>query len=150
MSVVVVKIANKNLNLPLLLDELRAAGLTQEGLLVAGFQHEGNQRYRPFTVRMVIGKSGDVEDFADPGELRFRFADPLSVAEDAALDAVLAAHDATQSSTDQQNKQSDQDAIAPLVSNYRNWATLTAAQKDNNARQVTRLVARLLDSTQDL
>ena len=148
--VVVVKIANKNLNLPLLFDELQAAGLAQQGLLVAGFEHVGNQRYRPFVVRTVIGKSGDVEDFADPGELRFRFADPLSTAEDTALDGVLTAHDATQTSGDQDNKQADADAIAPLVANYRNWATLTAAQKDNNARQVTRLVARLLDSTQDL
>ncbi|MCK5652550.1 MAG: hypothetical protein KAJ42_14275 [Gemmatimonadetes bacterium] len=150
MSVQVVKIADKNLNLSLLLDQIRAAGLTQEGLLVAGFEHVGSQRYRPFTVRTVIGKSGDVEDFADPGELRFRFPDPLTGAEDTALDGVLTAHDATQSSSDQQNKQADQDAIAPLVANYRDWATLTDAQKDNNARQVTRLVARLLDSTQDL
>lgn len=150
MAVQVLKIANKNLNLSLLFDQLRAAGLTQQGLLVAGFEHVGNQRYRPFAVRTVIGRSGDVEDFADPGELRFRFADPLSGAEDAALDGVLAAHDATQTSSDQDNKRADQDAIDPLVANYRDWATLSAAQKDNNARQVTRLVARLLDSTQDL
>ena len=150
MSVEVVKIANKNLNLPLLFDQLQAAGLTQQGLLVAGFEHVGNQRYRPLTVRTVIGRSGDVEDFADPGELRFRFADVLSSAEDTALDGVLAAHDATQNSSDQDNKQDDADAVAPLVANYRDWGTLTAAQKDNNARQLTRLVARLLDSTQDL
>ena len=70
--------------------------------------------------------------------------------EDADLDAVLTLHDATQNSTGQDQKQEDQDAIAPLVSNYQNWGTLTVAQKDNNHRQLTRLVARLLDSTQQL
>lgn len=146
----VTKFAVKNLNLPLLFVELQAVGLAQSGLLVAGFEHTQNQRYRPFAVRTVIGRSGDIVDSADPGELRFRFPNPLSTAEDTALDGVLAAHDATQKSSDQDNKQADADAVAPLVSNYRDWATLTAAQKDNNARQLTRLVARLLDSTQDL
>lgn len=146
----VTKFAVKNINLPLLFDQLQAAGLTQQGLLMAGFEHAQNQRYRPFAVRTEIGRSGDVVDFADPGELRFRFANPLTGAEDTALDAVLAAHDATQTSSDQDNKQSDADAVDPLVANYRDWATLSAAEKDNNARQVTRLVARLLDSTQNL
>ena len=146
----VTKFAVKNINLPLLFDQLQAAGLTQQGLLMAGFEHVGNQRYRPLATRTVIGRSGDVEDFADPGELRFRFPDVLTTAENTALNSVLDAHDATQTSGAQDNTQSDADAVAPRVSNYRDWATLTAAQKDNNARQVTRLVARLLDSTQDL
>jgi hypothetical protein len=149
-SVEVVKVAEKNLNLALLSNELKAAGVRPNGLLVAGFEHVGKQRYRPFATRTEIGRSGDVADFADPGELRFRFPDVLTGAEDTALDGVLAAHDATQLSGDQENKQEDADAVVPLVSNYRGWATLSAAEKDNNARQLTRLVARLLDSTQDL
>ncbi len=146
----VTKFAIKRINLPLLLDELQAVGLGSPGLLMAGFQSIQRQRYDPLAVRTEIGRSGDTVDFADPGELRFQFRDPLSIAQDADLDAALLAHDATQNSTGQQQKQDDQDAVPALVSNYQNWGTLTDAQKDNNHKQLTRLVARLLDSTQTL
>ena len=146
----VTKFAVKRINLPLLFEQLQATGLGQPGLLMAGFKNIQRQRYDPLAVRTEVGRSGDVPDFADPGELRFRFPAPLSSGEDTDLDNLLAAHDATQNSTGQQQKQDDDDAIPALVNNYQNWGTLTAAQKDNNHRQLTRLVARLLDSTQQL
>ena len=146
----VTKFAVKRINLPLLFEQLQAVGLGQPGLLMAGFQAIRSQRYDPFAVRTAIGRSGDVIDFADPGELRFRFRNPLTAGEDTALDNLLAAHDATQNSTGQDQKQEDEDSIPTLVNNYNNWGTLTDVQKDANARQLTRLVARLLDSTQNL
>ena len=146
----VTKFAVKRINLPLLFEQLQATGLGQPGLLMAGFKAIQQQRYDPLAARAEIGRSGNVSDFAEPGEMRFRFPAPLTSGEDTDLDNLLAAHDATQNSTGQSQKQEDDDAIAPLVSNYQNWGTLTAAQKDNNHRQLTRLVARLLDSTQQL
>ena len=146
----VTKFAVKRINLPLLFDQLQAIGLGAPGLLMAGFQAIQRQRYDPFAVRTPIGQADGVIDFADPGELRFRFRDPLTGGEDTALDNLLAAHDATQNSEGQQQKQDDQDAVTPLVNNYNNWGTLTDVQKDANHRQLTRLVARILDSTQNL
>ena len=151
----VTKIAVKNLNLPLLMEELATAGLGQPGLLLAGFVRSNAQHYRPLGSRSVIGSrtaadGSTIEDEADPGELRFRFPVDLTGPQDTALVAVLAAHVATDRSTGQTNTKADQDAIAPLISNFQNWGTLSAAQKDANNRQVTRLVARLLDSSQNV
>ena len=146
----VIKIAVKNLNLPLLFEEIVAVGLTQRGLLVAGFTNTSRDQYTPLATRTEIARSGGVPDFADPGELRFQFGRALTGAEDTALVGVLTAHDATVRTSDQDNKQADEDSVDPFVANYRNWATLTATEKDDNARELTRAVARLLDSTQNL
>ena len=151
----VTKIAVKNLNLPLLMEELAAAGLGQPGLLLAGFVRFNAQHYQPLGSRSVIGSrtapdGSTIEDEADPGELRFRFPADLTGPQDTALVAVLAAHVAAERSTGQTNEKADQDAIAPLVNNFQNWGALSAAEKDNNHRQLTRLVARLLDSSQNV
>ena len=146
----VTKFAVKNLNLPLLLEQIVTAGLTQRGLLLAGFLNTASDQYTPLAARTEIGRSGNVSDFADPGELRFTFGRALTPAEDTALDGVLTAHVSTVRTTDQQNKQTDRDSVDPFVANHRNWNTLTDVEKDDNAREVTRAVARLLDSSQDL
>ncbi len=134
-----VKIVNKNFNQELLQEELIIASLAGGGGYWAGFDKISQRIYAPSTVH---GHT--------LGELRFTFDPGLTVAQEETLDAILAAHDSTQLTAAQTNKDSDLSAIAPLKSNYQNWGTLDSAQKDNNHRQLTRLVARLLDSSQDL
>ncbi len=152
-----VKFMNKDMNFERLREEIIAAGLPSGfGALLAGFTRINGRLYEPFLTTQVIstasdpGGGPDITDSADPGELRFRFDPDLTGPQETTLDGVLTAHDATNLSTGQQNNDSDIAAIAPLVSNYQNWGSLNAAQKDNNHRQLTRLVARLLGGQQDL
>ncbi|KKM85933.1 hypothetical protein LCGC14_1283980 [marine sediment metagenome] len=151
-----VKIVNKDLNLQLLLEEIDAAGLNRSGILLAGFvsRDDRTQLYTPNATRKVIGsrtvKDGVAETFADPGELVFSFDQALTPTEDTTLDAVLAAHDATKRTTLQLARTADDDAVPILVNNFQNWSTLTPLQKDNNHRQLTRLIARILDRGIDI
>ena len=143
----IVKFYAKDFNPDRLHDELIVAGIEPTGMRWSGFDHINTRLMEPFTETRVISTStGQPDVTADPGELLFRYpSDPGS-----SLDTVLTAHLATNLSKDQQNEDSDISAIAPLVNNFQNWGSLSNAQKDNNQRQLTRLVARLLDSKQDI
>lgn len=149
-----VKFVVKDLNMSLLREELEAIGISEFGLLMAGFNSRPEERYEPFASRQVIARrdtpTGVVEESADPGELRFRFDPVLSAAEETALDSVLVVHDATGFSSAQINRKADRDAVAPLVANFKNWGALNSPAKDNNHKQLTRLVARLLDRSEDI
>ena len=152
-----VKIANRDLNLPRLRQEIVEAGLPSGyGLLVAGFNRSNDVvgHYVPFTVRSEIarrdGPDGPIIDSADPGELRFRFDPDLTSPQEITLDGVLAAHDWTVLSTTQARKQEDRDAIPILVDRFKNWDSLNSSEKDSVLKQLTRLVARILDSSQDI
>ena len=151
-----VKIMNKDLNLPLFREEMVAAGVPVEGATIAGFDYVGVGQYEPFTETRVISTHSDpaggpdIEETAEPGELRFRFATVPTAPQEAIIDGVIAAHDATGQSTDQVQKQSDTAAIPILVDRWQNWDTLTNPQKDEVLKHLTRLVARLLDGTQQL
>ncbi len=154
--VTLVKIMNKDLNLPLLREEMVAAGVPVEGATIAGFDYVGGGQYIPFTETRVISTHSDpaggpdIEGTADPGELRFRFATVPTAPQEAIIDGVLTAHDATGQSTDQVQRQSDKDAIPILVDRWQSWGTLNNAQKDDVLKNLTRLVARLLDGSQQM
>lgn len=149
------KIANKDINIALLGQESEAAGVAWEGLLIAGFNRDGDRRHQPFTSRQIISSrtnpaGGVFTDSADPGELRFRYSTALTPAQETVLDGILTSHDATQRSTSQINKDKDRAAVSGLVDTYREWNTLTNAQKQSRTRQLFRLVARLIDRTTDV
>jgi hypothetical protein len=149
--VVVIKFADKNINPDRLHDELIAASIEPEGMLWAGFDRINNRLMEPFAeTRVIATATGQPDTTADPGELHFRYPVALTAPQDAALDQLLLDHDHLQLSTAQQNKDLDEQAIPALISNFQNWGSLTPAQKDNNHRQLTRLVGRLLDSSQDV
>ena len=140
----IVKIMNKDLNLSLLNEQLRAVGLGEHGLLLAGFKRVRKQEYEPFAGRSVIATSTTgPDDKADPGELRFKYDPALTSVEEATLDAILAEHVATDRSREQTNAQKDIDDAQVLADNYRSWDTLTSVQKDASNKVLTRLVARL-------
>ena len=52
---VLIKFAVKDLNLPLLFQELEVAGFSGGGLLVAGFTRLSDSHYTPFTATVVPG-----------------------------------------------------------------------------------------------
>ena len=142
-----VKFANKDLNPDRLRDELELAAILPEKLLFAGFHVINDRLMEPFlTIEVIATHTGQPDTTAVPGELHFGYpSDP-----GATLDVLLAAHDATLLSKSQTNHDADVAAIPILVSRYKNWDTLTDPQKDSVLRQLTRLVARLLDSAEDL
>lgn len=150
----VIKVANKNINLDRLAEELEAAGIPMEGLLLAGFHRVGLNTYEPNAARQVIARrsspDGNIEDEADPGELRFRFPADLSADQVTTLDPVLAAHDPAVLSVGQRNIKADEDAVPLLATAYQDWDSLTPPQKDDALRLVVRSVARALDGSIDL
>ena len=148
---VTIKFAIKNINLELLREELVAVSVPVQGLLMAGFHRLNARVYEPNAATQVIARaSGRPDVTAEPGELKFKNDPALTLDEEVALDAVLSAHDATNLSAGQRNDDTDSAAIPALVNAFRNWDTRTPAQKDNILRQLTRLVARLLDSSQNM
>ena len=144
--------ADKNINPGRLHDELEQSTIgLPNGIKWAGFTSPNARVYEPFTETRVIATStGQPDVTADPGELHFRYDPELTGVQEDVLEQLLLDHDHTQLSRQQQNEDSDAAAIAPLINNYQNWGSLNAAAKDNNHRQLTRLVARLLDKSQDV
>ena len=149
--VVVVKFSDRNMNPGRLRDELEFAGILPTGVKWAGFDSRSNRLAEPFTETRVIATStGAPDTTADPGELHLRYVDPLTALEDDALDQILLDHDHLQLSRAQQNDDADTNAVPALINAYQNWGSLNAAAKDNVLRQLTRLVARLQDGSQDV
>ncbi len=146
----VVKIANKDINLPLLKEELAASIVPAYGLLMAGFNlPRGSLFYEPNSRATIIstrsdGQGGTINDIAQIGELRFEFRSALSGAEDTALDAVLTAHVATTNTTEQDNKAQDVIDADQLLVDYGNWDGMSAAQRDATTKLMLRLQVRKL------
>jgi len=91
-----------------------------------------------------------VETTAEPGEMKWSFAGDLTAPQEAALDAILVAHDSNEKSAGQLRQQQDSDASRAFRDNFNDWGSLNPQQKDANAKQLTRFMARLLDSTTDV
>lgn len=152
-----IKFMNKDLNFDRLRDEIIVAGLPSEfGLLIAGFTRVNKRLYEPFLTAQVISTASDpaggpdITDSADPGELRFRHDPALSGPDEATLDGLLTAHDASLLSKSQQNSDNDITAKEQFVQTYQDWGTLTDTQKDNRTKELFRAVARLIDKTTDI
>ncbi len=149
--VVIIKFVVKDFNPDRLDNELEDQSLRPDGMKWAGFDRINNRLAEPFTERRVISTStGQPDQFGEPGELHFRYPIALTSGQEANLDQLLADHDATLLSRSQTNNKTDEDAIAPLINAYKNWGTQTPAEKDNVLRQLARIVARILDSSQDV
>jgi len=149
--ITLIKFMNKDLDLDLFKQEYLVAGLPEYGMLLAGFTRMGRQQYEPFASTQIIssqtdpGGGPDITDSADPGELRFRYEVALTAPQEAALDALLIAHDATQKSDIQIEREKDVTAKDQFIETFHDWDTLTALQKDNRTQELFRVVARLLD-----
>lgn len=150
-----IKVANKNINLPLLREELDAAPFPPRGFLMAGFEGVGDGQYEPNATREAIGSRTDPEGgpdiviMADPGELYVKTATMLTGGQNNRLDNVLAAHDATQQTAEQGRDLTDTADFNVLLNALQNWNTLTNAQKDMAQRRALRLLLREVKSGTD-
>ena len=142
------KFRNAPINPDRLREEWVAAGLGPllPSVTIAGFTRLSPRRYEPFTERRVVGVSvvdgTRVEDFADPGELRFALAQPLTPSEDASLDAVLAAHNPAVLSAEQVRQDQDDADAAQLEADFGAWDAMNNAQRFTALKRLVRLVIR--------
>jgi hypothetical protein len=142
---------NKDLNFGLLMQEMAAAGVPIQGVLIAGFNHVGSGHYVPFVSTQVIATAtGQPDVTAEPGELQFRNDPALTGPQETALDGVLTAHDETQQSDIEVNRSADIVAKDLLIDRYQNWGTLSNAQKDTVLENLCRVVARLIDRSTNI
>lgn len=153
-----VKIVGKDFNPDRLREDLEGAGFA--GLLTgqgwAGFARISRRRYTPNAGPRIVGRTvinGAVsEDTAQPGELRFQSSRDLTPAEDAALDAALAAHDANMLSAEQVREDQDETDLTALlqtdratyIAHLQNWSGYGNAQKFAAAEDMFRIVGKIL------
>ncbi len=143
----------KDFNRDLLHEQIRGI-LPEANILWAGFNLRDRRfsLYGPNAGTKVVSSHSQpdgstVEVTAEPGEMKWRFPHDLTPDQEVSFDAILAAHDATEKSSGQLQEEREKTAAAAFKSNAENWDSLTSEQKDNNARQLTRFMARVLDGT---
>lgn len=148
----VIKIANKNINLDRLREELEAAGIPFVGAWMGGFHPVGLNVYEPnASTQVVATATGRPDVTADPGEIRLKFSvDQLTPAQEVTVDSVLSAHDHTLLSVGQAHLKADEDSVPAFIDAYNNWASLTPPEKDSVLREMVRAVARRIDDSIDL
>ena len=136
----------KDFNRDLITEELVASALPFESIFLAGFQRKGNSRFvgEPTADPKLISRDGvsGVEDFADPGEIRFVFTIALTVPQGAALDALLLAHDATVHTADQDRTRQDTQDYATLELQFPNIDAMTNDQFKDYVTVMARLIIR--------
>lgn len=136
--VLLVKIANKNINPGRLVEEI--AGLPIPTISWAGFTTLGDRLAAPFDARRQVGTLSDgTPDFADPGELRLFASRVLTVLEEADLDAILLAHVAAVQSAEQVRQDQDDADLVQLRSDY---DALSPLQKAGTQGRMLRLLLR--------
>lgn len=136
----------KDFNRDLLTEELVASALPFESVFLAGFQRKGNS---PFVGEPTPGpklisndKVNNIQDFADPGEIRFVFTTALTAPEATGLDTLLTNHDATQTTAEQDRSIQDETDLTILEAAWPNWATFTPTEKDEFLRRFARSYLR--------
>jgi hypothetical protein len=121
----VVKIAVKDFNPDRLREQLEAggAGAILTSLGWAGFDRVSDRQYTPKPARTLVGVSVSngqrIEDFADPGELRFALTRDLTPQEDDQLTTLLANHDHTQLSDGQVRADQDEADLDAIIATER-------------------------------
>jgi len=141
------KTALKNFNRDLLTEELSASPLPFLKAHPYGFdrinRYEGAPRTEDRIVSRVRQPDGSyVEDRAAPGEIRFEFSSALRAAQDTQLDNLIAAHDSTQRTAEQNREGRDEADMDWLIANYPNVDTLNNAQLCRFVKRLARVVIR--------
>jgi len=122
---IIVKISVKDFNPDKLREELAAsgAGSILVGLSWAGFNRISERRYTPKPAREMVGSSINngvrIEDFADPGELRFTITRDLTQPEDDALVTLLSNHNFTTLSAEQVRQDQDEADLTAILATER-------------------------------
>ena len=121
----------KDFNLALLEEELTASTLPTVSVFLAGFVRATDPNIgTPASAPRVVTRDGvaGTVDTAQPGEIRFTFRNPLTVAEGVVLDGVLTAHVATGKTTEQTRIDQDETDLDTLETDFPNFDTFTDAQ----------------------
>ena len=136
----------KNFNRDLLNEELVASALPFLQVELSGFERINQFVGAPTTEPRLISRrlvdpvnKTYVEDFAQPGELRFEFSIALSGPEGAMLDSLLTAHDVTQRTAEQQRVRQEETDLDTLIVQFPNVQTMNNSQ----LRQYVKLLARV-------
>ena len=137
----------KNFNRDLLIEELAASALPFIQADFSGFKRIDQYVGAPvIESRLILRKRNNdgtyLEDFAQPGEIRFEFSTALTAAEATALDSLLSAHDATQFTTEQTRENQDITDMDTLVDNYPNFDSFNNAQFRKFVKTLARVVIR--------
>ena len=82
------------------------------------------------------------ENWAEPGELRFKFSTELTPVEDVLLDDILAMHNSAQRTQQQQREEQDETDLDLLEANYPNWDSFTPAQRNSFLKVLSRVAIR--------
>ena len=121
----------KDFNPALLEDELAASALPTGEAFLAGFVRSSDPNIgTPAAADRVISRDGvaGTVDTAAPGEIRFTFRDPLTVAEGVVLDGLLTAHVATGKTAEQTRRDQDETDLDTLETDFPNFDTFTDPQ----------------------
>jgi len=136
----------KSFNKDLLNEELVASALPFESAYLAGFEPRGRPRIvfdiAPGPRLISEDKVNNIQDFADPGEIRFVFTTALTAPEATALDALLTAHDHTQRTTEQTRSVRDEAELSALEAAFPNWATFTGPERNDFLERLARSYLR--------
>lgn len=140
----VIKTVVKDFNPALLDEELNATIVPARDTFFAGFvrsptdSNVATPQARTVSVDRVAG----TQDDAAEGEIRFTFRDPLTGAEDTALDTTIAAHSATGTTPEQDRVAQDAADLDQLITDLPNVTTMIDADFKLNVQRLQRIVVR--------
>lgn len=136
----------KDFNRDLLTEELVASALPFETVFLAGFKRQGSDAniVTPTPAPKLISddRVNGIQDFADPGEIRFTFSTALTVAEGVILDDLLAAHDPAGTTSDQDRENQDAIDLDRLITDLPNVTTMSNPEFQQHVERLTRVVVR--------
>ena len=135
----------KDFNNRLLTRELNTSALPFEKLDLAGFVPKERFEVTPAPGPRVIvdDKVANIQDIAQPGEIRFVFTTALTPAEDTLLDTELTNHTSTDRTQRQTRQQRDTTQLDELEAEWPDWDTFTNGQRTAFLKKLSRLVIRL-------
>jgi hypothetical protein len=140
----VVKTVVKDFNPALLDEELNATIVPTRDTFFAGFvrsQTDSNVA-TPQARTVSVDRVAGTQDDAAEGEIRFTFRDPLTGAEDTALDDTIAAHSATGTTAEQDRVTQDETDLDQLITDLPNVTTMSDADFKLNVQRLQRIVVR--------
>jgi len=140
----VIKTVVKDFNPALLAEELAATIVPTSATDFAGFVRSDTDSNVATPQARTVSQDGvaGTRDDAVAGEIRFTFRDPLTAAEDTALDDALTAHVATVTTAEQDRTALDATDLDQLIADLPNIATMNNGALKVHIERLTRNYVR--------
>lgn len=140
----VIKTVVKDFNPGLLEEELDATIVPQRDTFFAGFVRSTTDSNVATPEARTISEDrvNNVKDEAAEGEIRFTFRNALTAAQETALDAALAAHNATGTSDEQDRDTQDEADLDQLIADLDDVLTMSDADFRLDVQRLQRVVVR--------